>query len=82
MFKTNASKSFTLLLSIVMSLFHEDDVEIGKLFTKFTGLVESKIFSNVGMSLTAGFRMAFFCLGDFFNMTPSTSLTKLTITSL
>ena len=30
MFKNNASKSFTLLVSIVMSLFLKDDVEIKK----------------------------------------------------
>ena len=82
MFKINASKSFTLLESIVMSLFLEDDVEIGTILTKFTGLVEGKIFANFWMSLTACFKMAFFCLVYFFNMTPSTRFTKFTITSL
>ena len=65
-----------------MPLFLEDDVEIGTILTKCTDLVEGKIFANFEMYLTACFNMTFFCLVDFFNMTPSTSFTKLTIASL
>ena len=65
-----------------MSLLLEDDVEIGTILSKCTGLVEGKIFANFGMSLTAFFMMAFFSLVDLFYITPSTSFTKLTITSL
>ena len=76
MLKIIASKSFTLLVSIVMSLSLKDDVEIGTILKIFKVLVEGKIFANIEMSLTACFRMTFFCLVDL-----STSFTKLTITS-
>ena len=50
----------SLLVSIVMSLFLLDEVEIGTILTKFTGLEEGNIVDNFRMSLTSSFIVAFF----------------------
>ena len=41
-------------------------------------VVDGKILADFGMSFTACFKMAFFCLADFFNKTSLTCFTKLT----